>query len=410
MVNAVTLSSPANLNLSRDEFIQNKHEYLKLMRHDAPVCKVKLTRWQSAYIISRYEDVDALLKDERICKNANNAKKDTGRKGDMFWMPEIFKTLMENMLNSDEPDHRRLRNLVHKAFTPKRIMELEPRIRSIAHDLMDKADHKTEFELLNDYALPLPVNVIAELIGIPAQDRHKLHEWTNAIVASPNPFNMIRAIPSLRNFMSYIRELADKRRADPQDDLVTALTQAEVEGDKFTENELLGMVFLLVVAGHETTVGLITNGTRALLNNPDQWALLRDNSDLLDTPIEELLRFDGPLATTEMSFARQDILMHDTIIPQGSIVLPSILSANRDETVFEDANQLDLTRTPNKHLAFGKGIHYCLGAPLARLEAKIAFETLAQRAPHLRLAVQNSQLRYKRIPMINRLETLPVKY
>ena len=186
------------------------------------------------------------------------------------------------------------------------------------------------------------------------------------------------------------------------------MIQAEAEGEVFTEDELLAMVFLLVVAGHETTVGLISNGTRALMANLEQFDLLRNDEALLPAAIEELLRYDGPLVTGEMNFAREDVELHGTVIPQGATTFFSVLSANRDETVFENPDSLDLTRESNKHLAFGKGIHYCLGAPLARLEATVAFRVLLEHAPDIKLAVPEHTLRYKNAPTVHRLEQMPV--
>lgn len=395
------------MNISSAAFAQQVHPHFAWMRANAPVYEARLTRWKKAYVIARYDDVEAALRDPRLAKDPNNARTQAGRSGNI-WMPKTFQPLMHNMLNSDEPDHRRLRNLVHKAFTPRMIMQLAPRIEAIAHELLDEAVRKPEAELIRDFALPLPITVIAEMIGIPEKDRAQFRAWTEQVVTNPTPLNMLRAIPAVSKMLNYIRRLAAERRAVPQPDLLTALVQADDEGDRFTEDELLGMVFLLVVAGHETTVNLIANGTLALLTHPEQLALLRERPLLMETAVEELLRFDGPLQTSEIYFARQPYTLHGIDIPQGAIVLPAILSANRDETVFADADQLDLTRQPNKHLAFGQGIHYCLGAPLARLEGKIAFCALLEHSPNLRLATDPTTLTYQNIMMLHRLNALPV--
>ncbi|MCB0107708.1 MAG: cytochrome P450, partial [Caldilineaceae bacterium] len=323
-------------------------------------------------------------------------------------MPKAFEPLLHNMLNMDDPDHRRLRNLVHKAFTPRMIMGLAERIETIANELLDAAIAQERVDLIKAFAIPLPVTVIAELIGIPAADRMYFRRLTERIIVSPTPLNMIGAIPAVWQFLRYIRGLADQRRADPQEDLLTALIQAEDAGEQLTEDELLGMVFLLLVAGHETTVNLIGNGTLALLNNPDQLELLRNNPDLAESAVEELLRYDSPVMTAEMGFAREEMTLHGVTIPKGATVLPALLSANRDETVFANADQLDLTRSPNRHLAFGQGIHYCLGSPLARLEGKIAFNTLLARAPALRLAVEPAQIKYRNVMILHGLTALPV--
>lgn len=398
------------MRLSSAEFNRNPHSHFAWMRRNQPIYKAQIQLRKPAYLITRYADVEALLTDnERLIKNVRSANQSASGGGGM-WLPKAFRPLLHNMLNTDEPEHRRLRSLVHKAFSPRMIRQLEPRIITIAETLIAQARMQPEPDLIRDFALPLPVTVIADMLGIPSEDHPKFQEWTRRIVVNPTPWNLARAIPPLRDFMRYTRNLAEMRRKDPQDDLISMLALAEESGDKLTEDELLGTVFLLLVAGHETTVGLISNGMRALLDNPDQLALLQSEPALLDSAIEELLRYDGPLQTTEMSFARTTFSLHGVRIPQGALVLPALLSANRDEAAFEHPDRLDITRKQNKHLAFGKGIHYCLGAPLARLEAHIAFSTLLEQAPDLRLAVPSSSLHYHDTMMINRMTALPVTF
>ncbi|MFK7800659.1 MAG: cytochrome P450 [Anaerolineae bacterium] len=397
------------LNLSSDFYNNQTHEIFQWMRAEAPVYKAKLTRWKTVYLISRYADVEAALKDPRFVKDINNIKGKSRWGGGNFWVPKAFRPLLHNMLNSDEPDHRRLRNLVHKAFTPKRVLELEPKIEEIAQRLIQSAKKKGSFDLIEEFAQPLPIAVIAHMLGIPNDDLPEFTANAEGFLVTPTPINMLRAVPAITRFTKYIRELAAKRQASPQDDLISALVEAEEDGDRFSEDELIGMVFLLFVAGHETTVNLIANGTKALLDHPDQFDLLKQHPEYVDSAVEEFLRFDGPLETTEMSFAREDISLHGVTIPKGMTVLPALLSANRDETVFENPDQLDILRMPNKHLSFGKGIHFCLGAPLARLESKKAFCTLLQEMPNLEYAVPAEQVRFRNMPMLHRLEELPVK-
>lgn len=395
------------MKLSTAEFNKNAHLHFAWMRQEAPVYKAKLTPLKSVYLISRYDDVAMALKDSRFVKDMSNAKTASGRAN--IWLPKTFRPLLHNMLNRDEPDHRRLRNLVHKAFTPRMIANLNGRIEKITHTLLDKMPQNEPVDLIKSFALPLPVTVIAEMIGVPEEDHYRFSQWSSAIAVAPTAVNLIKAIPAVTNFLRYARQLAEKRRREPQDDLMTALVQAEDEGERFTEDELVGMVFLLVIAGHETTVNLIANGMLALFDNPEQLALLKSNYGLMETAVEELLRYDGPLQTTEACFAAEPITMHGVDFPQGAMVFPAIMSANRDETVFENADQLDITRSPNKHLAFGHGIHYCLGAPLARLEAKIAFCALLERFPNIKLGVEREDLKYAAMPMLHRLEQLPVR-
>jgi cytochrome P450 PksS len=392
-------------NVSSPEFSQNAHQIFAQLRQDAPLIEAKLSSYQRCFLVSRYDDCVEVLKSPRFIKDLNNAKTDKGRSA-VMWMPANFRPLLNNMLNTDDPEHRRLRNLVHKAFTPKMIQSLEVRIQTITDDLLDRMSQKKTFELVQDFALPLPVSVISEMMGVPVQDQPMFSEMTRRIVADFTPWNMIKAIPSVSRFMNYIRQLADQRRQDPQDDLLSGLVQAEDEGERLNEEEMLAMVFLLLVAGHETTVNLITMGMFSLLRHPDQLADLRQNPGIIDTAIEELLRYDGPLQTAEMTFARETFEWHGMTIPKGKLVMPALLSANRDETVFENPDQLDLRRDPNRHLAFGMGIHYCLGAPLARLEARIAFCSLLERFPDLRLAVPAEEVEYKSVLILRRIPKL----
>lgn len=395
------------IRLDTDYFNNHTHALFAWLREHRPVTEARLNRRTPVYLITRYADVEAaLLDNKRFIKNPHTAKANGGSGG--FWMPKAFRPLTQTMLNTDEPDHRRLRNLVHKGFTPKRIAELEGAVEQIAADLLVKAKRKGTVDLIADFALPLPVAVISHLIGIPEEEKEKFALQTSKFLVNPTPFNMVKAIPSIMRFTRYIRDLAERKRRNPQDDLLSALVLAEENGERFSEDELIGMIFLLFVAGHETTVNLIANGTFALLQHPEQFDLLKSDTNLIRPAIEEMLRFNGPLETTEMSFASEDVTLHGVTIPKGATVLPSILSANRDDSVFEAPDRFDITRTPNKHLAFGKGIHFCLGAPLARLEGKVAFCQLLQQAPDIRLAVPKDAVRYRNMVMIHRLEALPV--
>lgn len=396
------------LNLSTDFYNNHTHEIFRSLRQHSPVVRAKLTRWKPVYLVTRYADCENILKDARFFKDVRNANKGAGRGGGNFWMPKAFRPMMQNMLNSDEPDHRRLRNLVHKAFTPKRVQELEPKIEQIAQELIHVAKQKGTFDLISDFAQPLPLRVIAEMLGIYGDDYKLFSNNAKGFLVNPTPINLIKAVPAVLRFTTHIRRLADERRANPKDDLITALSQAEDEGERFTEDELVGMVFLLFIAGHETTVNLIANGTKALLEHPDQFDLLKSRPEHIDSAIEEFLRFDGPLETSEMYFAGQDMTMHGVTIPKKAMVLPVLLSANRDEAIFDNPDQLDILRSPNKHLSFGKGIHFCLGAPLARLEARKAFCTLLSEMPDIKLAVRPNALKYENIVMLHRLLELPV--
>ena len=403
------VGSIPQFDLLGDHFAQNKPEVFRQLREISPVAQARMSN-RTVYVLTRYHDIETALTSLDIIKDTNNIESENGKKQSaMSWLPApIFSAVTHSMLHSDDPNHRRLRTLVHKAFTPRMIETLEGRIETLAHQLMDDMLKEGTVDLLEAYALPIPIQMISEMLGIPPQDRLKFRKWSEAILVNPTPLRMMMGVPAMLEMFKYIRKLGNERMQNPQDDLLTSLVQAEHEGERLSEEELFAMVFLLMAAGHETTVGLITNGTHALLTHPDQLGQLRHHPDQLPTAIEELLRFDTPLMTGELNYARVPYSVEDVTIPTGSMIFTAILSANHDESVFSHPEQLDLTRQPNKHLAFGKGIHYCLGAPLARMEAKVAFATLLERAPNLRLAVPSASLRYAKLPIVNRLTRLPV--
>ena len=397
-------------NLASPSFKANPYPFYARLRAEAPVHQVRLPDKQSAWLVTRYDDVAALLRDERFVKDRSSAVTPEQSRKDP-WMPALFKPLARNMLDVDAPDHTRLRGLVHKAFTVRLIEEIRARIQGLTDSLLDAAERRGRMDLIRDFALPIPTTVISEMLGVPVEDRHKFHRWSRVIVASsPTGWRMLRAIPSAVAFLRYIRKLVKARRSVPRDDLVTALVQAEDVGARLDEDELMSMVFLLLVAGHETTVNLIGNGTLALLNHPDQMRRLQDDPALIKPAVEELLRFDGPLETATERYAREDAEVAGVTIPRGALVYAVLASANRDQRQFPEPEMLDLTREPNKHLAFGLGAHYCLGAPLARLEGQIAIGTLLRRLPTLRLAVPQERLRWRRGLVLRGLEALPVEF
>jgi cytochrome P450 PksS len=386
------------------------HEIYARLRNEAPVVRVALRGRQTGWLVTRYADVAALLTDARFVKDPANARADSHVRKDP-WVPPIFRPLSRNMLDVDPPDHGRLRALVQKAFTPKLVDELGGRIEAIAESLLDALAPRASMDLIHDYALPIPTIIIAEMLGVPPSDRARFHRWSRKIVAAtPSGWGMIGAIPSALSFLRYIRRLIRLRRAERRDDLVSALVSAEEAGERLNEDELVAMVFLLLIAGHETTVNLIGNGTLALLDHPGEMERLRADPGLGRSGIEELLRFEGPLETATERYAREDAAVGGVTIPRGSLVHAVLASANRDETQFARPDALDLSRDPNRHLAFGLGIHYCLGAPLARLEGRIAFDVLLRRCPDLRLAAPRSSLRWKPGLVLRGLKRLPVTW
>lgn len=398
------------VDIASPVFKANPHPFYARLRSDTPVCPVTLPGNETAWLITRYDDVLATLKDGRFAKDKQNALTPE-QAGHEPWMPGFFKPLARTMLDLDPPDHTRLRALVHKAFTPRQIEQSKERIQSLTDDLLDSVRERGSMDVIREYALPLPTTIIAEILGVPAEDRHKFHRWSAGIVSSnPSGLRMIKAIPNAIAFMKYIRKLIKTRRANPRDDLISALVQAEEAGDSLSEDELLAMVFLLLIAGHETTVNLIGNGTLALLEHPGEMQRLRNDPALIKPAVEELLRYGSPLETATERYAREDITLAGVTIPRGELVYAVIASANRDERQFASPDSLDITREPNKHLSFGFGVHFCLGAPLARLEGQIAIQTLLRRLPDLRLAVPPNALRWRRGRVLRGLQALPVAF
>lgn len=364
-----------------------------------------------AWVAFHHEDVAAILKDPRFLKDMRNLtptqqSHEVNESVDALleWMIN-----MPNMLTVDPPDHTRLRRLVSKAFTPRTIEELHPRIQQIADELLDAVQDKGEMDLIADFAYPLPIIVISEMLGIPVQDRNQFRVWSRVLgqaALDPNRSDTVLAI--LDEFIQYIKLLLAEKRRHPGSDVTSCLVQVHDESDQLSENELLSTIWLLISAGHETTVNLIANGMLALLQHPEQMQLLRNDPSLLPSAVEELLRYAGPV-TIGSRIAGEDILLHGQTIRKGELVVISLIGANLDAQKFSNPNSLNITRTENEHLAFGKGIHHCLGAPLARMEGQVAFGTLLQRLPNLRLAIEPSQLVYNQDTMRS-LASLPVLF
>jgi cytochrome P450 len=369
----------------------------------APVRRIVLPTGEAAWLITGYEDVRQVLHDPRLIKS-DATRATFGR--DLL-SPEAFAAISHQMLGHNPPDHTRLRRLVAAGFTRRRVEQLAPRIQQITDELLDAVATTKQVDLIESFAYPLPLTVICELLGVPGDRRAEFRHWSSVaatgLLAGPDVF-----VAAFTEMVSYLHELIDTKRTVPTDDLLSALVAVRDGQDRLSEDELTSMAFLLLVAGHETTVNLIGNGVVALLTHPEQLALLRSQPNRLPAAIEELLRFDGPLQVATFRWTTEPVDIGGITIPPGEIVIAGLLVANRDQACAAQPDTLDITRTDSAHLAFGHGIHHCLGAPLARLEGRIALGTLLTRFPQLRLAVPAEQLTWRPSVLINGLDTLPV--
>jgi cytochrome P450 PksS len=396
--------------MASPQFKADPFAFYARLRREAPIYHTILPTREPAWLISRYEDAVAVLKDERFVKDTANALTPAQR-ARRPWFRKAFRSLQRQMLSRDPPDHTRLRALVSQAFTPRLVEQMRDRIQILTDQLLDPVQARGRFDLIRDFALPLPSIVIAEMLGVPAADRHAFHRWSNAVIAAAqSTWHLVYAVPSTMRFLRYLRQFIHQRRVKPLNDLVSALVEVQAAGDRLSQDELVAMVLLLLVAGHETTVNLIGSGMLALFEHPEQMQKLRSDPGLIKTAVEELLRFTSPVELATERYAREDVTMGGVTIPRGDMVYVALASANRDERQFPDPNALDITREPNKHLAFGLGAHFCLGAPLARLETQLAINTLLCRLPHLRLTKAPSQLRWRRGLLLRGLEALPVAF
>jgi cytochrome P450 len=389
------------------EYYQDPHAYFARMRAEGPVTQVRLPGGGRFWLITRYADVRAALADPRLHKDW--AAKLTGPD----WRPDpVTGFLAVHLLNSDPPSHTRLRRLVTKAFTARRVAGLRPRVESITASLLVGLDGRDEADLIETFAFPLPVTVICELLGVPARDRGMFREWSRAIVDETDHDTWRDAGTSM---FSYFTKLVEAKRTTPADDLVSALVEASDAdagagaADSLDERELLAMLFLLLIAGHETTTNLIASGTLALLESPAEMARLRADLGLVPGAVEELLRYVNPLNHATERFTLEPVEIGGVTIPAREWVLCVTASANHDPSRFPDPSRLDVSRDASGHVAFGHGIHYCLGAPLARLEGEVAFSALLSRFPALSLAAPASSLRWRPSSLIHGLETLPVR-
>jgi cytochrome P450 PksS len=382
------------------------------LREEAPVFDVQLRlgrRPQRAWLVTRHDDVLAVLKDSATFVKDPRAAVAASQApaAAILSLPGPFRLLQHNLLGLDGPRHARLRELVHQAFTPAQVARMHATAQAVVEEALDRLLLRYQWDLIGDFALPVALRVIGRVLGVPDEDHPRFSIWTRALVALAERHPLL-VLPRMLQFTRYMRGLVRTRARAPREDLISALAQAREAGDALSEDEILAMIFLLLSAGHETTVNLIGNGMLALLAHPQERERWRADPTLGRSAVDELLRFVAPAETATERYAARDVVVAGTRIPRGELVVAVLASANRDPTRFAQPDELDLGRKPNRHLAFGQGSHFCVGAMLARMEAQLAFEGLLRRAPGLRLAVPPEALRWRRSFIIRGLERLPV--
>lgn len=380
-------------------WIQDPWPLYHELRRQGPLRRVVMPDGVPGWLVTDYAQAKALLEDRRLSKSLRRAR-------ELFppgTLGSYGSQLAEHMLNDDPPNHTRLRKLVTKAFTSRVVSRLRPRIETIADELLDGIDG--EVDLIEAFAFPLPMSVISELLGVPHEDRKRLQVWSR-VFSSGTPAEPLAA--ANRELTAYLRELIAAKRATPTEDLLSDLAHVVEDGDRLSEDELVAMAFLLIIAGHETTVHLISNAVLSLLRHPEQARRLRHDPSLLPGAVEEFLRTGSPLHIASVRFTTETMVVGDVEIPAGEFVMVSLLAANADGARFPDPHTLDVTRAAGGHLAFGHGIHYCVGAPLARMEGEIAIGRLLARFPTLRLAVDPAELRWRSSTLVHGLRRLPV--
>ena len=397
-------------NLAGKDFTQNKYAYFDWIRENEPVYKAKMFV-MDIVCLSRYQDCADMLRDDRFVRNRSVATGGGGRLP--FPVPKTVALLADSMITADNPEHRRLRLLVNKAFTPRSLKSMESQLELMTHQLLDEAEKNSSagvIDLMSAYSLPIPVQVISQLMGVSDEDMPEFRKGVRVLTEGMSGFGIMRTLLwDMPGLVKFCRGMIERKRQHPGDDVLSQLIEAEEEGDKLSEDELIAMMFLLVFAGYETTVHLINNAVLTLLQHPDQLQKLKTDPSLCNTAVEEVLRFKGPVHGTKPNWAREDVEWGGVKIKRGTPVMPLLGAANRDPRQFNDPESFDIARDPNKHLAFGYGIHLCLGAWLARLETRVALNTLLARYPDLELAVDASELRLQTVPFWHRYESLPIR-
>lgn len=398
-----------NIDLASSSFQRDPLPNLARLLEAGPIVRVKVPIIGTTWLATTHQAVSEVLKDDRtFVRSAKNAglRQEIGMR---WWMPGTIRTLAASMLSYDNPDHHRLRKLVDQAFNRQHVEGMRPRIGVICDELLDRIAGADTVDLLETVARPLPLAVICELLGLPEEDRPNFRRWVKALMSIRSVWGIFRVIPGMLRLMSYFRRHFEQCRRQPRPGLMTALVQAEQDGDKLSEKELVAMAFLLLAAGFETTVHLISGGTLALLQAPEQKARLVADWSLAPSAVEELLRFVCPVQIAKPRYVRHDVEFHGRPFRRGDILIPMLASANHDPVRFDHPERMDITRSPNPHVAFGSGMHFCLGAQLARVETQVVLEKLFTRFPNLSPAVPDGELNYIGRIGLRALTALPVR-
>lgn len=405
------------------EFKANPHPTYAAMRSLDPVhCRLGQQDDRAIWYVTRYAEAEAVMLDHRrlimdyrrilpASSFEESQKRSQEAPSDESAQSRIVRLLSRHMLNLDPPDHTRLRGLVNSAFTARQVQRMAGRIQAIATELLDRVAHRGEMDLVADYAWPLSTRVIGELLGISAARHNYFHGWSSTMVSPFTPASKLhKRAPYLLAFLNSLEALFARRRTDPQDDLLTALLQAEEAGERLAEEELFGMVVLLIVAGHDTVAHLLGNAVLALLQHPEQLSWLQADLSRMGSAVDELVRYEGPVERATPRFALEDLYLNGRLIRRGDPVNVVLAAASRDPERYAQPDQLDLGREQRRHMGFGMGAHYCLGAPLARLEVELGLQLLFLRLPHLRLARPADQLRWHTAPITRGLKKLPLTW
>ncbi|MEM9277120.1 MAG: cytochrome P450 [Pseudomonadota bacterium] len=393
-------------NLQTQTFMRNPAPVLADMRAEGPLVRSKIPILGKIWLTTTNAATAEVLKNDKLftVRKANNQVI-----GISWWMPRMLRQITANMLSSDEPEHRRLRGIVDQAFHRREMLELKPSIDHVADDLLQALFSENEpADLVTKLARPLPLAVICELLGLPQEDRSKFSGWAEKITTVNGVISFLFAVNKLKPLTRYLEDEIERVREQRKTGLISDLVWMEDVHSSLSDDELLAMIFLLLLAGHETTTHLISGSVHTLLNHPDQLALLKEDWNNLDLAVEELLRFVSPVQTTKPRFVRENCEVQGVGLTKGDIIMPLLAASNFDPELFENPEDFDIGRKPNRHVAFGTGIHFCLGHQLARLELRSALQSLFTTYPDLKLGVPDEDIRWNERFGLRSIQHLPL--